>query len=82
MKLKQEREAAITTTQTGVQRLQEGKLDEAIERFNAALKLDPKYAPAHFHLGTALKKKGQAAAALEAWRKAEQLDPKLKAPVK
>jgi cytochrome c-type biogenesis protein CcmH/NrfG len=53
-------------------------LDEAIERFEAATKLDPESAQAWRQLGAALKKKGQIAASQEALRRAEKLDPKVK----
>ncbi|MGH9836777.1 MAG: tetratricopeptide repeat protein, partial [Blastocatellia bacterium] len=78
IKLKQDRDAAFTALSTGVQRLNEGKLDEAIERFGAAVKLDPNLAQAYYQLSVALKKKGQVAASQEALRKAERLDPRVK----
>jgi tetratricopeptide (TPR) repeat protein len=53
-------------------------LDEAVERFEAATKLDPESAQAWRQLSAALKKKGQIAASQEALRRAEKLDPRLK----
>jgi len=78
IKVGQDREAALAAVNTGVQRLKEGKLDEAVERFEAATKLDPQSAQAWYQLSSALKKKGQTAASQEALRKAEKLDPRLK----
>jgi tetratricopeptide (TPR) repeat protein len=78
IKIKQDREAALAAVNTGVQRLKEGKLDEAVERFEAAAKLDPESAQAWYQLSAALKKKGQTAASQEALRRAEKLDPRLK----
>ena len=68
----------LTATQTGIQRLGEGRIDEAIERFEAAIKFDPNYAQAWYRLSVARRRKGQTGAAQEALRKAEELDPKLK----
>lgn len=82
LKLKSDRNLAIAATDNGVRRFNEGQLDGAVERFEAAIKLDPHYAPAYYHLSLALRKKGRAAAAQEARRKAEQLDPKLKRQAK
>ncbi|HKC87304.1 MAG TPA: tetratricopeptide repeat protein, partial [Blastocatellia bacterium] len=76
IKIKQDREAALAAVNAGVQRLKEGKLDEAVERFEAATKLDPESALAWRQLSAALKKKGQVAASQEALRRAENLDPK------
>jgi Tfp pilus assembly protein PilF len=80
-KLKSDNQAAIFATNTGAQKLKEGDLDAAIERFEAALKLDPEYAPAHYQLGLALQKKGNSAAAQAAFKRAQQLDHRLKTPV-
>ena len=45
-KLKQDREAAAVAVSVGLERLNEGKLAEAIERFEAATVLNPNLAPA------------------------------------
>ncbi len=78
IKVKQDRDAAFAAITTGVQRLKEGKVDEAIERFEAATKLDPESAQGWRQLSAALKKKGQNAASQEALRKAQLLDHKLR----
>ncbi|MEP7341151.1 MAG: tetratricopeptide repeat protein, partial [Acidobacteriota bacterium] len=48
--------------------------------FESAIKKDPGYAPAHYQLGLALKKKGQAKAATEAFQRAQQIERRLKPP--
>src|SRR5262249_35586675 len=78
IKVKQDREAAFAAINAGVQRLKEGKVDEAIERFEAATKLDPESAHAWYQLSVAFKKKGQITASQGALRIAEKLDQKLK----
>src|SRR5262249_54781389 len=57
IRLQQDQEAAFTALSTGLQRLNEGKLAEAIERFEVATKLDPNSAQAYLQLSRALKKK-------------------------
>src|SRR5262249_46996933 len=76
IKIKQDREAALAAVNAGVELLKEGKLDEAVERFDAATKLDPESAQAWRQLSAALKKKGQVAASQDAQRRAEKLYPK------
>jgi Flp pilus assembly protein TadD len=55
-----------------------GNLDAAIERFEAAIKLTPDDAKAHYHLAKALLEKGQKQAAQAEYQKAKQLDPRTK----
>src|SRR5207244_11728337 len=47
-KLKSDNQAATFDTNTGIQRLKEGKLDEAIGFFESAIKKESGYAPAHY----------------------------------
>ena len=61
--------------------MKEGELAAAIERFKAAIKLDPQYAPAYYHLGIALQKKGDRVSAHDSFDRARKLDPRLKIPV-
>ena len=63
---------------TGIARLKEGNLDAAIERFQAAIQLDPTSAQAYYNLAQALQRKGQQDAARNAYQKARELDPRLK----
>lgn len=55
-----------------------GDLDGAISQFRSAIGLAPNYAPAHFHLGEALRQKGERAEAEKEFERAAELDPKLK----
>jgi eukaryotic-like serine/threonine-protein kinase len=52
-----------------------GRHDEAIPRFRAALALDARYAPAHFHLGVALWLKRDPDGAIPALQQAVRLQP-------
>jgi Flp pilus assembly protein TadD len=79
-KLKSNNQAATFATNTGIQRLKEGDVDGAIEMFEKAIGLDPECAPAHYQLGLALRKKGRQAEAQQAFNRARQLDPRLRAP--
>lgn len=53
----------------------QGKLDEAIARFTAALELRPGYANAMYSLGLAYQQQGKTAAALEQFRAVLQMNP-------
>jgi tetratricopeptide (TPR) repeat protein len=57
----------------------EGKIDEAIPEFQAALKRSPKHPEAHYYLGRALFLKGDLQGAKTHYLEAGRLDPK--APV-
>jgi len=64
--------------------LQEGKdaykkkqYQLALEKFNQAAKKNPKSAEAQYHLGLTYARLGQYESALEAYKKAQQLDPKI-----
>ena len=48
--------------------------------FEKAIGLDPEYAPAHYQMGLALKRKGKQAEAQQAFSRAKQLDPRLRMP--
>jgi Tfp pilus assembly protein PilF len=79
-KLKSNNQAATFATNTGIQRLKDGAVDDAIEMFEKAIGLDPEYAPAHYQMGLALRKKGKQAEAQQAFNRARQLDPRLRLP--
>jgi tetratricopeptide (TPR) repeat protein len=51
-----------------------------MEQLQSALKLAPNYAPAHYHMGLALRQKGDAAQAAAEFERAHQLDPRLRPP--
>jgi Flp pilus assembly protein TadD len=71
-------QAAIFATNTGIALLKEGKVDAAIEKLEAAIKLDPTNAQAYYNLASALGIKGERAAAQAAYQKAKELDPRVK----
>ncbi len=59
----------------GVRHWQAGAADAAIASFRAALRLDPRLAPAQVNLGMLLEDRGEIDAALDAYRNAIALDP-------
>jgi len=73
-------QAATLTTNTGARQLREGDAQGALEKFRAASKLAPDYAPAHYQMGLALLKTGKIQEARAEFEKAHQLDPRLRAP--
>jgi tetratricopeptide (TPR) repeat protein len=73
-------QAARFNTNSGSRLMTVGDLDGAIAQFEAAIKLSPAYAPAHYQLSLALRRKGQSARADEEAKKAIELDPRI-APV-
>jgi len=56
--------------------LVQGRIDEAIEQLQEALRLDPDHAEAHSNLGVALARRGRGAEAIEQYRKSLALDPR------
>ena len=56
---------------------EQGRLDEAVAQYQAALEIQPDYAYAHNNLGNALRQKGQVSEALSQYRKALELQPDL-----
>ena len=77
-KIKSNQQAAMFATNTGLAKLKEGKLDDAIDSFQRAVELDPTNAQAYYNLAKALQKKGQREAARTAEQKARELDPRIK----
>ena len=71
-------QAGVFATNTGIALLKEGKVDAAIERLEAAVKLDPTNAHAYYNLASALQMKGERTAAQSAYQKAKELDPRVK----
>jgi tetratricopeptide (TPR) repeat protein len=53
----------------------QGRLHEAIDHFNAALAINPKYAIAHYNLGVALFKQGNINEAITHYQEAIAIDP-------
>ena len=77
-KIKSNQQAAVFATNTGLAELKEGKLDAAVERFQSAVQLDPTNPQAYYNLARALQQKGETQAALNAYKKAKELDPRVK----
>jgi Tfp pilus assembly protein PilF len=71
-------QAATFDTNSGRRLLGVGDLDGAIAQFQAAINVMPSYAPAHFHLAEALKRKGEKQEADKEFHRAAELDPHLK----
>jgi Flp pilus assembly protein TadD len=79
-KQKTSEQAAIFATNSGRRLLNAGDVDGAISQFKSATNSMPSYAPAHFQLGLALRRKGDPEAAAREFQKAAELDPRLIAP--
>jgi tetratricopeptide (TPR) repeat protein len=71
---------AVVATAVGIARLDAGDARIASERFRAAIAIDPRYAPAHYHLGRALQRLGERDGARAAYAAAQRLNPSLVAP--
>jgi tetratricopeptide (TPR) repeat protein len=71
-------QAATFTTNSGRRLLQAGDLDGALSQFRSAINSQPTYAPAHYQLALALKRKGDNAGAAAELQKAAELDPRFK----
>ena len=59
--------------------LQEGEMEKAVAEFDKALGIDRRHAGAHLGRGIALKLRGDKASAREAFRQAEECDPRSEA---
>ena len=75
-----EREALVRTS-VGTARLRDGDLIAALDEFRAAVSVFEAYAPAHYQMGLALERLGQADAARAAFARAQQLNPGLVPPI-
>ena len=60
-KQKADQQAAVFALNAGRERLKENDLAGALAQFREAVRLDPANADAHYELGTALKRSGDAA---------------------
>jgi len=78
LKQKSSEQAAMFATNSGRKLLNAGDLDGAISQFRAAIQSLPAYAPAHYQLGIALKRKGNKEESAKEFRQAYELDPHLK----
>jgi len=69
-------QSATFATNSGMKLLNAGDLDGAIAQFEAAIKADSSYAPAHQQLATALARKGDKMGASKELEIAKQLQGK------
>jgi len=76
--LKTNRQAATFSMNTGIANLKAGKIDESSAQFENVIKLPPDNADGYYNLSRALKAKGKKAEADAAYRKAKQLNQKIK----
>ena len=70
-------QAAVFATNSGKRLMNAGDLDGAISQFRVAVGATPGYAPGHYQLGLALRKKGEKDEAERELKRAGELDPKL-----
>ncbi len=73
------KESAVLFSNRSLVRMQLGKVTEALEDANAAVKHDPGYVKAHWRQGQAFTACGQNAEALKSFEKALELEPENKA---
>jgi len=55
--------------------LQQGRWDEAIREYQAALRINPEYAEAHYNLGVAYAEQGRLDEAIREWQAALRINP-------
>jgi tetratricopeptide (TPR) repeat protein len=60
----------------GIHLLEEGRVDEALLHFQAALQIRPGYADGHFNLGLALRQEGRVDEAISQYQNALQIRPR------
>ena len=71
---------ASVWTAVGVQKLDDGDAQAALDLFRRATAASDQFAPAFYQMGRALQRLGQAQAAREAFSRAAALNPALAAP--
>ena len=67
-------------TNSGKRLMSAGDMEGALSQFHAALEAQPDYADAHYQLGQALRRKGNAEGAKREFQEALRLDPTLTMP--
>lgn len=77
-KLKTNRQAATFAVNTGIANLKAGRIDDAISQFQNAVKLTPENSEAYYNLAKALKAKGKKIESAAAYRKAAELNPRVR----
>ncbi len=73
-------QAALLATSSGKRLLDAGDVDGAIVQFRSAISSSPNYAPAHYQLGIALRRKGDKEQSAKEFQRASELDPQLLPP--
>jgi lipopolysaccharide biosynthesis regulator YciM len=66
---------AFLENELGLQALKEGRLEDAIKRFEAAVELDQRVIPAYLHLGDAQRQLGDLPGAAATWERAIEVAP-------
>ncbi len=66
---------AFLENELGLQALKEGRLTDAIKRFEAAVELDQRVIPAYLHLGDAQRQLGDLAGAASTWERSIEVAP-------
>jgi Flp pilus assembly protein TadD len=69
------RAEALRLMEQGIALRRQGRLDEAVRAYEAAIARDPALAEAHYNLGVALGAQGRIADAARSWRRAAELKP-------
>jgi tetratricopeptide (TPR) repeat protein len=72
---------ALAHFNLGLALFEKSDVDGAIVEYQAALKMNPYHAKSHYYYGKALLAKGRNEEAAREFADAEQIDPRLKAPV-
>ena len=68
------RNSATTSVNQGLQLIEMGRPQDAINAFNQAIQLDPTLAPAYYNLGLALRQVGKLQPSADAFYRATQVD--------
>jgi eukaryotic-like serine/threonine-protein kinase len=77
-KIKSNQQAAIFASNAGLTQLKNGNIDAALERFQAAVELDPTNSQSYYNLARAFQQKGDTEGARVAYQKAKDLKPKVR----
>jgi lipopolysaccharide biosynthesis regulator YciM len=66
---------AFLENELGLQALKDGRVADAIKRFEAAIELEPTVLPAYLHLGEAQRQQGDLSAAVATWEQSIEVAP-------
>ena len=67
--------SSVAHNNLGAVLVKQGELEDAVEHYREALRIDPAYAEAHNNLGVALIERGELEAAVEHYREALRINP-------